>query len=45
MKGVWYKIPGAITDAASLVDIELPVPAPTGRESGAAKGKFVLEGF
>ena len=45
MKAVGYRIPGAITDAASLVDIELLAPVPTGRESGAAKGKFVLEGF
>ncbi len=32
MKAVGYKIPGPIADAQSLVDIELPMPAPTGRD-------------
>jgi len=32
MKAVGYKTPGPITDAESLVDIELPEPTPTGRD-------------
>ncbi|WP_010219964.1 zinc-binding alcohol dehydrogenase family protein [Sphingomonas sp. PAMC 26621] len=32
MKAIGYKIAGPITDAASLVDIELPVPVPTSRD-------------
>lgn len=32
MKAIGYRAPGPITDAASLVDIELPQPNPTGRD-------------
>lgn len=32
MKAVGYRTPGPITDAASLVDIELPRPIPEGRD-------------
>ena len=32
MKAIGYKIPGPIADIQSLVDIELPKPAPTGRD-------------
>ncbi|HBT00929.1 MAG TPA: zinc-binding alcohol dehydrogenase family protein [Citreicella sp.] len=32
MKAVGYQIPGAITEAAALVDIDLPDPRPEGRD-------------
>lgn len=32
MTAVGYRIPGTITEAASLVDVELPRPVPTGRD-------------
>jgi len=32
MKAIGYRTPGPITDAASLVDIDLPKPSPTGRD-------------
>ena len=32
MKAIGYKIPGPIEDEASLVDIDLPEPSPTGRD-------------
>src|ERR1700712_5370856 len=32
MKAVGYKIAGAVTADASLVDIELPKPVPSGRD-------------
>src|SRR5438067_1139387 len=32
MKAVGYQVPGAITERASLVDIDLPVPVPAGRD-------------
>ena len=32
MKAIGYRTPGPITDEASLVDIGLPVPVPTGRD-------------
>lgn len=32
MKAVGYKVPGAITDTDSLVDIDLPMPVPAGRD-------------
>jgi NADPH2:quinone reductase len=32
MKATGYKVPSPITDAESLVDIELPKPVPTGRD-------------
>ena len=32
MKAIGYRTPGPITDAAALVDIELPKPSPAGRD-------------
>lgn len=32
MKAIGYKVPGPIDDEGSLVDIDLPAPAPTGRD-------------